>query len=317
MAVDLSKTGGSSSIKINAGEVNNQGIEIMLKTKPVITKRYQWDLSLSFSKQKDKILKLYPGILETNRTERGTDIVNRSAEGQPMGELWMRDYLRDENGNKIVNANGLYQVTSSSELIRVGNINPDFFGGLNSNFSVNGKWGAVNMSFGIDYRVGGSIISLTNYYLKGNGLIKSSLPYRDTEHGGLTYTDSQGRVRHDGLILPGVKADGSANDIIVSAYDYYSTYRHTTGGNFQPDEIKENNYVKFREIALGYTFPQRLTQKMKIQRLSLSLTARNLFYIYKSIDNIDPESTLGTNSWTEYSNYPSSRTYGFNVNIAF
>jgi iron complex outermembrane receptor protein len=89
------------------------------------------------------------------------------------------------------------------------------------------------------------------------------------------------------------------------------------GNGFQPDEIKENNYVKFRELAVGYTFPQSVTQPMKVQRLSLSLTARNLFYIYKSIDNIDPESTLGTDSWTDYSNYPTSRTYGFKVNITF
>ena len=86
---------------------------------------------------------------------------------------------------------------------------------------------------------------------------------------------------------------------------------------FGADDIQENSYIKFREIALEYTLPARLTLPLKVQRLTFGLTARNLFYLYKTAENIDPESLLGTNSWVEYTNYPTSRTYGFNVKITF
>ncbi|MDR3366135.1 MAG: SusC/RagA family TonB-linked outer membrane protein [Prevotellaceae bacterium] len=316
MAVPLSSTTGASKIRMNAGEVNNQGLEFMLKVKPVVAEKYEWNLNLSVTKQWDKVVKLYPGITEINTAVSG--VIQRSAEGERMGQLYTRDYARAENGEKLVNANGLYYIsTSDKDMINVGNINPDWYGGLGSNFSVRGDWGAVNFAFGIDYRIGGSILSYSNFYLKGNGLSESSLQYRDEAHGGLTYTDDMGRTRHDGLILPGVKSDGTPNDVTVSAMSYYNTFIHDMSSGWQPDEIKENSFVKFRELSLSYTLPQKWTQPVKVQRLSVALTARNLFYIWKNIENIDPEAVLGTDSWVENSTYPSARMYGFNVNISF
>ncbi|MDR0414300.1 MAG: SusC/RagA family TonB-linked outer membrane protein [Prevotellaceae bacterium] len=316
MAVPLSSTTGANNIRINAGEVNNQGLEFMLNVKPVVAERYEWNINLSATRQWDEVVTLYPGITEINTSVSG--IIQRSAEGERMGQLYTRDYARAENGAKLVNDNGLYYIsTSDKDMVNVGNINPDWYGGLSSNFNVRGDWGAVNFAFSIDYRIGGNILSYSNFYLKGNGLSESSLQYRNTAHGGLTYTDAQGRERHDGLILPGVKADGTPNDIVVSANDYYSSFIHDNSNGWQPDEIQENSFVKFRELSLSYTLPQKWTQPFKVQRLSLALTARNLFYIWKNIDNIDPESVLGTNSWVENSTYPTSRMYGFNVNISF
>ncbi len=121
------------------------------------------------------------------------------------------------------------------------------------------------------------------------------------------------------MILPGVKSDGTENDIVVSAVDYYSTFIHDMGTGWQPDLIKKNDYVKFRELAINYTFPKRISQQLKMQKLSVGFTARNLFYIYKTIKNIDSESLLGTgnDSWIENTNFPSLRSYGFKVNLSF
>jgi iron complex outermembrane receptor protein len=317
MAVPLSATSGAKKIRINAGEVNNQGLEFMLKTKPLVGNNFEWELNLAVTKQWDEIVKLYPGITESSESQNG--IILRNSEGDRMGQLYTRDYARDANGTKKVNAAGLYYISNTDDdLINVGNINPDWYGGLNSNFSIHGDWGAANFAFGIDYRIGGSILSYSNFYLKGNGLSESSLPYRDEAHGGIKWTDQLGRERHDGLILPGVKEDGTPNDIVISATDYYNTFIHDMSSGWQPDEIKKNSYIKFREFSLGYTFSQKWTQKnCKIQRLSVAFTARNLFYIWKNIENVDPESVLGTNSWVENSNYPNSRMYGFNINVSF
>jgi iron complex outermembrane receptor protein len=81
--------------------------------------------------------------------------------------------------------------------------------------------------------------------------------------------------------------------------------------------VKTNSYIKFREAALTYTFPDRFSKQLKLQKLMVGITARNLFYIYKSIPNIDAESLLSTSGWIENSNFPSARTYGFKVNISF
>jgi iron complex outermembrane receptor protein len=315
MSVPLSAATGAKNIRINAGEVNHQGIELLLRGKPILTSAFEWDLALTATRQWSKVISLYPGITEVNREVSG--VTNRAAEGLAMGELWTYDYVRNEKGERVV-TNGYYSISNQAEdMICVGNVNPDLFGGLNSTFNVKGEWGTAALSLGLDYKIGGSILSFSNFYLKGNGLTTETLQYRDAAHGGLAWTDGEGRARNDGVILPGVKPDGTPNDVIISAYDYYSSFVHDMSSGWQPDEIKENSYVKFRELALGYSLPARWITPLKLQGLTLSLTARNLFYIYKSIDNIDPESILGTDSWVENSNYPSSRIYGFKVNLSF
>ena len=129
------------------------------------------------------------------------------------------------------------------------------------------------------------------------------MPYRDEKHGGLAYYINEqnvkvpcehntaapagakdNRVYHDGLILNGVKEDGSKNDIILSAYEYYSTFIHDMSADLQPDNIYKNDYIKFREIGISYTIPKR---------------------------------TLGTNSYEEYSFFPSTRSFGIGVSVSF
>ena len=324
MGVPLSAPTGSQNIRINAGKINNQGLEFLVKGTPVSTDFFQWVLSFTAAKQWDKINRLYPGI--TQKNDNMGNLYRRKEEGKRMNTLWIQDYLRDEEGNRIVTDKGLYKLSGNLEdEICIGSTNTDVYGGLVSNFYFKGRWGMLNLMAGLDYKFGGRILSYSNFYLQGNGLTKETLPYRDTAHGGLTWTetlsDGTTRERHDGLILPGVKANGEKNDIVISAYDYYSSFIHDMGTGWQPDMIKENNYIKFREMALNYTFPKHFSEKLRVQKLSVGLTARNLLYLYKSIKNIDSESTLGNgsgnDSWVENTNYPSSRTFGFKVNLSF
>ena len=289
---------------------------------PVKVGPFSWELSFNLTKLWDKIVNLYPGITEKN--ENQGNLIRKKIQGERMNTLWIQDYLKDENGNRIVTPTGLYQLSNRPEdMINIGSTNTDVFGGLFSNFYLTGKWGMLNLMAGLDYKFGGKILSYSNFYLMGNGLTKETLPYRDEANGGLKWTetlaDKTTRERHDGVILPGVKADGSPNDIVISAFQYYQTFIHDNGTGWQPDMIKENSYIKFRELALHYTFPKQFSNKLKLQKLMVGLTARNLFYLYKTIPNIDSESVLGTgnDSWVENSTFPSTRSYGFKVNISF
>jgi iron complex outermembrane receptor protein len=322
MGVPLSSTTGASNIRINAGEINNQGLELFVNGALIATDPFRWEVSVTAARQWDHINKLYPGI--TQKQDNRGNLYHRKAEGERMNTLWIQDYARDDNGTRLVNDNGYYYLSDDPEdEICLGSTNTDVYGGLTSNFYLQGNWGMLNLMGALDYKFGGKILSYSNFYLMGNGLTTETLPYRDTEHGGLTWTetlsDGSTRERHDGLILAGVKSDGTPNDKIISASNYYSTFIHDMGTGWQPDMIKENSYVKFRELALTFTFPERISRQLKCQKLSMGLTARNLFYIYKSVKNIDAESTLGTgnDNWVENSSFPSLRSYGFKVNVSF
>jgi len=322
MGVPLSSTTGSQTIRINAGEINNQGLELYVNGALFATGPFRWEVSLTAAKQWDKVIKLYLGI--TQKQDNAGNLLRRQAEGERMNSLYIQDYARDANGNKIVDDAGHYYLSNDpKDEICLGSTNPDVYGGLTTNFYFQGKWGMLNLMGALDYKFGGKILSYSNYYLRGNGLVTETLPYRDTAHGGLTWTetlsDGTTRERHDGVILPGVKSDGTPNDKIISASNYYQVYIHDMGTGWQPDMIEGNSYVKFREMALLYTVPAHLSRQFRVQKLSLGVTARNLFYIYKSVKNIDSESMLGTgnDSWIENSNFPSLRSYGIKINVSF
>ena len=122
------------------------------------------------------------------------------------------------------------------------------------------------------------------------------------------------------MILNGMKKEGDKyvpNDMIVPVATYWSTFIHDMQDNLQPDYIYKNNYVKLREIGFAYTLPKTVSEKMHLQKVTLSLTGRNLLYLHKSIPNIDAESLQGTNSYLEYSIFPMHRSWGFGVNVSF
>ena len=331
MSVPLSSTSGYSEIRINAGNVHNYGYEIFLKGTPLVGEDFRWDVSFTAGNQSAKVRKLYPGITQ-KLIGGGTGYKVVAEVGEPMGELLTYDYKKDEHGNRVVSSNGFYVLDYDAGFKKNSNINPSFIGGFNTSF----YYKNFNINLGFDYKFGGALLSMSNYYLIGNGLSKESLPYRDEKHGGLAYYINEqnvkvpcehntaapagakdNRVYHDGLILNGVKEDGSKNDIILSAYEYYSTFIHDMSADLQPDNIYKNDYIKFREIGISYTIPKRIVEKAKLQKVTLTATARNLFYLYKAIPNIDAESTLGTNSYEEYSFFPSTRSFGIGVSVSF
>ncbi|MDO5979593.1 SusC/RagA family TonB-linked outer membrane protein [Flavivirga spongiicola] len=338
MGVDLSPTTGAGDIKINAGNVANWGYELLLKGTPLLTDKFRWDLTFTAAKQQSEVKKLYPGITQKITGSVGNSIVQIAEEGKPFGELHMFDYLTDGQGNRVVDNNGYY-VLDQSELKAVANTTPDIFGGFLSDFYFKG----FNFHIGLDYKYGSTIFSRSNYYYLGMGITKETLQYRDEAHGGLAYyidpsgeripwqhsqpapaDATDGRVYHDGVINPGVVNVGTAdnpvyqeNDRILSAYERSLIYINDLGQNYAPDGLHKNDYIKLRELSLSYTLPKDLVNKVGMQKMTVSFLARNLFYLYKTIPNIDPESTLGTDSWVEDSAYPTATSLGMGLNISF
>jgi iron complex outermembrane receptor protein len=107
------------------------------------------------------------------------------------------------------------------------------------------------------------------------------------------------------------------NTQMTNATTYYQSYANDLATSFPPDRLYKNNYIKVREVAISYEIPRELVKRMKLQKLSVTAAARNLFYLYKSIPNIDPEGALGADTYVENTIYPTLRTFSLGLNVAF
>lgn len=331
LGLTLPNTSGAGSILTNVGTLRNSGIEIGINGTPIDTGDFRWDAILNVSKNKNKIEKLANGLTEIiHQDYDGNAAVLKSVVGQSMGDIYAHPIATDDQGNKIVDPNGMYK-TDPNKLEKFGNAMPKLIGGFINSFAYKN----LSLDVSIDYRYGGHVMPTGINWMTSRGLTEESLNYMDTEHGGLSYYETAGgrtlttsgaaqgpngeTVYHDGILLDGVKLDGTPNDYIAQAAEYYFTVYNWGGPQYNPNGrydlfIKENSYVKVREISLGYSLPKKVLNKIGFKKLQLSVYGRNLFYIYRTIKDIDAEQTTAGSRWFQNVNNtgtnPSSRTYG-------
>ncbi len=147
------------------------------------------------------------------------------------------------------------------------------------------------------------------------GTFGRSLNYMDAASGGLRYyVDANGKefkqlqrgangekIYEDGMLMKGVTANGSENTNVISqAYYYWNTY-NWGGPQYSSSRyelyVKKNSYIKMREISLAYTLPTRISEKIGMKRLQFSVFGRNLFYVYRTLKNLDAEQTVAGSRW--------------------
>jgi TonB-linked SusC/RagA family outer membrane protein len=308
LKVQTSSASGYEYQLINAGKINNKGVEVQLNTVPVKTKGFTWNLGLNYAANISKVVELdKDGLLEKYVVGTlGAQVV--AAVGERYGMLYGTAYKRDVAGNIIVDDNGRPKADPNNKVL--GHYTPDWAGGLTSSF----LYKNFDLSVLIDASIGGSIYSgsaQTGYYA---GVYKATLPGRGAEFGGLTHTDASGRQRDDGIIFKGVKEDGTPNDVILSAEDYYkSSY------SINEAYVYDASYVKLREVKLGYSFQGNLIKRVGLEGLTLSLVARNLGFLYRKATDIDPEAAFNTSNvqGVETLTLPTTRSLGFNINLKF
>ncbi|MDU1903384.1 MAG: SusC/RagA family TonB-linked outer membrane protein [Dysgonomonas sp.] len=330
LAVSVPSSSGANKMKMNAGTVANRGFELQLNGTPVQTKDFSWDATFNLSYTKSELKEFVQG-LDNFTIGSSWGVVFMTQEKSPIYGIYIKKWKRHENGELLVNANGQYEQEGQETFYA--DAQPKFSGGFSSTF----RYKDFSLSAHIDGQIGGRLVSFTNNYLRASGAGKESLFGRDEAYGGIPYYidadnkkirlenhgsqvppgSSDRRVYHDGIIAKGVKADGTDNDVIVSAADYYNNKYNKTATE---DQVYKNTYFKFRELSVTYQLPAKIYTKAKLQGLSLSLIGSNLFYIYKSVPNVSPESVLGTkaqNAYVEYTAYPSMRSYGFSIKARF
>ena len=295
---------GSTSVLSNVGDLTNQGVEIALSATPVQTHTFRWDTRFNFAINRNKVDRLADGVnfLEMYNADGGSLLI-RAVVGESIGDIYVHPIATNAKGEKIVNQYGVYDIDDNTYQ-KVGNVTPKVVGGLANSISFKG----FALDFLIDYRIGGQLVSTPMYYMYGAGMFKNTLEYRDAAHGGLSYNDdghgalslASNGTYHDGILLPGVDASGNPNKVVVDAPSYYLNSFNWGSGpdngyNRYESAVFDNSYIKVREVTLSYSLPKKLVTKMGLQKLQVSLIGRNLFYIWKTLPNIDPETSTGSN----------------------
>lgn len=337
LPLTIPASSGATSVLTNIGTLRNKGIEISITGTPIRTKNFRWEAGVNFSQNKNVVEKLASGSNELLHADYdGNAAQLKSVVGQPMGDFYAHPVATDAKGELIVDPNGMYKV-DPDKMVKIGNAMPKVVGGIFNTFTYKG----FTLDALLDFRIGGYVMPTAINWMISRGLLEESLNYMDKAHGGLSYYEdasgtriqtnaAQGpngeKVYEDGMLLPGVKADGSTNDYIASSADYYWTVYNWGGPQYSPNTryelyIKKNSYVKFRELSLGYSLPVSLAKKIGVKKLQLSVFGRNLFYLYRTLKDLDAEQTVAGSRWyqslTNVGTNPSTRTFGVMLRASF
>ncbi|MCR8666629.1 SusC/RagA family TonB-linked outer membrane protein [Aestuariibaculum sp. M13] len=306
---------------INAGELQNKGIELSLWGSPVKTADFEWRVDVNWAKNKSTVLALPAGLTNLQLASLQEGSINATV-GEPYGMIRGSNFVFDDNGNRMINpANGRYLVTDSEDE-NLGTFQPDWKGGINNSFT----YKSLSFSFLIDVKHGGNVFSLDTWYGMATGLYPETAGLNELgnpKRDALTDDASSG-----GIILPGVlqtgtdadgnpTSDGTPNNVRTSMSNFANALGYTRAPTAL--HVYDASFVKLRQVSLTYSLPQNLLKDTFIQSASISAIGRNLWIIDKNIPYSDPEAGLSSGNVQGYQSgaYPSTKDYGFSVKLQF
>ncbi len=332
--IPLSITSGYNSRAINAGEIKNYGVEIMLNAIPVkLGNGFQWNLDVNFSSNRSEVVSLSDGLTNFVMASRRVSIEARV--GERMGDMYGIGFARVQNTDPTkpyYSANGQFvgemvfdsqgRPVRTTERIKLGNYNPDWMAGISNSFTFKG----IKVSALFDIRQGGEVYSETQTVGREGGIITETLEGR--ENGYYPQASVAGDpqllnapegtyVVGDGVVSNG---DGtfSVNDRRVLPRQWHTAW--TGGRNIAEGATFDASFVKLREVQVGYTFPDKFFTKTPFRSVSIAFVGRNLA-LWTDVPHIDPEVMSYTGGTAlpgiEYMSIPSSRSYGVNIGLKF
>ena len=297
---------GYSSQYINAGNIQNHGLELVLDAIPIKNRNFSWDVALNFSLNRNKVIKLTDRVTRIYLGSITNGSVPQVEVGGSFNDIVSYRWQKDAKGNYEVTAKGLPVFTSQSGALPgvIGNYNPREILGLTNTFT----YKQISLSVLIDGHIGGIMVSNTEMDLSFSGI-----------------TDATAKYREGGWNLGGVDKNGQPVAATITSQQFWQT---VSGKRTAVSEFFAYNATNFRvrEVSLGYTIP--LSSKSFVKSARLSLVARNLLWLYRgsSILNIpglgkrkmwfDPDMSQNV-SGIEYATIPSTRSLGFNFQISF
>ena len=314
LPVTVSYATGYAAKFVNAGEIQNKGIELKLNITPLKMSGFQWDLNLNWTRNRNEVVSLEQGIENLQLASLQGGVTINARVGEPYGTIQGTDYVFI-NGQREIGPDGYYVQSSTSDVV-IGNINPKWKGGIQNVLSYNN----ISLSFLVDIQKGGSIFSLDQYYGLATGIYPATVftndlgnPVRNPVIGNSTdgYDPSSG-----GVILKGVFADGTPNNVRVEGNDYrLFGYFSNPNSAF----VYDASYVKLREVILTYNLPKALMAKVSIAGASISFVGSNLWILHKNLPYADPEASQSSGNiqgW-QTGTLPAVRNYGFSLKVQF
>ena len=302
---------------VNAGKILNRGVEMMVYTTPIQTKDLTFNLNMNFAHNRSIVKELAPGVQRIYfNGDNNMQVRVGAVVGGKLGDIYANNLMkRNDAGQVIVNAQGLPQpATGNGNLEQyllsnpIGNIQPDLLMSVTPSLTFKG----ISLTAMFDMRFGGSIMSVSEGMATSVGTSERTLNRGE-------YKEISG-VKDYYMVVPGVKEDGSINDIPVSAQAYYSTigiYKSQKG--YAEEFIHSASYIKLKELSLGYSFPQRMLKKTPFTALKLSFVARNLCFLMKHTPG-NPDGGYDTTMFSQaldFAAVPYTRTFGFSINVGF
>ncbi|MBC9911756.1 SusC/RagA family TonB-linked outer membrane protein [Chitinophaga varians] len=288
----VSPATGFTGASLNAGSMQNKGVEVTLGVTPIKTANLTWNVNVNYTKITNKVLSLADGVNYIQFAGFNSPGIFAYA-NQPYGVIYGNYYLRNDNHQLIIDDNG-YPIIST-DMGPIGNATPKWLGGISSSLNYKG----LTFSFVLDHRHGGDVINLDNSYLYFYGTAKA------TENRGET------------VVLPGVKqADGKPNDIAIKLDE---TYYRNSYSKVSESSVEDGSFLKLRQVALSYDLAASLLKNKGFRSLVLSVTGTN-FILHKNYTGSDPEVSLdGAGNGQGFSNFnvPSNRSVVVGLKVSF
>ncbi|MCW3117408.1 MAG: rane protein [Chitinophagaceae bacterium] len=307
LPVSISRATGYNSKFVNAGTIENKGIELSAFGSPVKMQDFSWTINLNWTRNRNKVTELLGEIDNLLLASYQGGVSINATLNQPYGTIRGSNFVYT-NGQKTVNATtGRYVLSATSNEV-IGNSNPDWIGGIQNTI----RYKTLTLNFLIDVRQGGNVFSLDQYYGLATGLYPETAGLND-----------QGKpirgVAADGggIIREGVTPDGKVNTLRVNTTNYGAFgYRYSPAAGF----VYDASYIKLRDVTLTYSLPNHLIAKLApFKGIDFSLIGRNLWIIHKNLPYADPEETMTSGNAQGYQGgaYPSVKNVGFNIKLRF
>lgn len=296
---DLDPANGFSDRYDNVAEVSNKGFELGVSLGLIKSQKddgFEWNLSGTFTKNRNIVEDLGLGV-EQLAIAGFTNLGNFAIPGRPYGVIMGSSIMRDDNGNYIVGNDGNYVV--DNELKEIGDPNADWKSTVINELSYKN----VTFGFQLEYQQGGDIYSNTANALLSRGV-----------------TEDTNFDRSQTFILPGVNPNGNINQVQIGATEYGF---NNSGFFIDEQSVYDATTLRLREISLSYNLPKRILEKTPFGKLSISITGQNLWYKAFNFPehlNFDPEVMslgVGNGQGFDYLTGPTSKRYGFSINLTF
>jgi outer membrane receptor protein involved in Fe transport len=305
LPLSLSGTSGYTSQIINAGSINNTGIELGLRGTPVKTDDFSWDIIATTSSNKNKVEELLPGVDYYRLVNAPFKVEVGAFVGDAYGVIMGTDYVYNDNGDKVFCANGLY--TSTSGNVPLGSVYPKVMAGLTNTF----HYKNFEASILFDGQWGGKFFSTSYMWGMYSGMLEETAG--NNELGNPLRNDPADPTNPGGVLVEGVLADGTPNTTRVDA-ESWATWMYSGPA---AQNVFKSDFIKLREITIGYTLPIKTTV---FKNVKVSAYGRNLALWGPDTKHFDPEmatTSSGNIQGIEGGALPSVATYGINLSVQF